>query len=66
MTEERRSPGVSVSMSDWEADAFFNARAGAGNYAFASKATGFASKAFGLATAVATGIKGGFYVACAH
>jgi RHS repeat-associated protein len=59
-------PGVSVSMSDWEADAFFNARAGAGSYAFASKVTGFASKAFGLATAVATGIKGGFYVACAH
>lgn len=59
-------PGVSVIRSAWEADLAANARAGTRLANFATKASGSIAKVSGLATAVATGIKGGFYVACLH
>jgi len=65
-TQSTDLPGVGVTRSFWEADLAANARSGTGLANFATKASGPLSKALGIVTAVATGVKGGFYVACAH
>ena len=59
-------PGVSVIRSAWEADLAANARAGTGLANFATKASGSIARVSGIVTAVATGIKGGFYAACTY
>lgn len=59
-------PGVSMGkMSSWELDAFANNAVDRG-FAFANKAAPAASKATGIITAIALGVKGGFVVACMH
>jgi RHS repeat-associated protein len=61
-------PGTTMgSMSGWELDAFQNAAVdGAKGFGTASKFAPIVSKGAGLTTAVALGVKGGFYVSCAH
>lgn len=66
ITETTDIPGVSVIRSAWEAHLAANARAGTRLANFATKASGPLSKGLVIVTAVAVGVKGGFYVARAH
>jgi hypothetical protein len=60
-------PGTSMgTMSNWEIDTFGNSAAGADGFATASRFTATASEVSGYAFAAAVGIKGGFYISCAH
>ena len=64
--QEAGSPAITVIRSFWEADLAANSRAGTLLANFATRASSPIAKASGLATAIATGIKAGFFVACAH
>ena len=59
-------PGTTMGpMSGWESDTFYNAGVdGVESFFTASKWAPVVSKGAGLTTAVAVGVKGGFYTAC--